>query len=160
MRRMVIVQPAGSDIFLGTSGVDAICVPVNAKGVAGKGLAKAAAMTWPKWERSYKDCCRLGRMLGREHELHAVPIAGMGRTRHVVSVPTKYHWRESSSLELVTASVERLRDAAASRGWQRVAVPALGCGLGGLAWPLVLAIIERALTDSPTTFLIYPPESA
>lgn len=156
---MVIVQSVGSDIFAAVGQVDAICVPVNAKGVAGKGLAKAAAVRWPKWERSYRDCCRLGRMVGREHELHAVPVQDGAHTVHVVSVPTKHHWRESSTTELVTASVERLRDAAISRGWQRVAVPALGCGLGGLAWTRVLAIIEALLTDSSTTFLIYPPEA-
>lgn len=162
---MLELQAPGGDIF--EVDVEALCVPVNARAAAGAGLAKAAAARWPKWLASYKDCCRLGRMTGAEHEIHSVPVLHRRRQSdlfdeehrlYVVSVPTKYHWREPASYQLIRESLQRLADAALRRPWLRVAVPALGCGLGGLDWPRVLDLMRHEFTDHPSTFLVFPPE--
>lgn len=165
---MLDLQPVGGDIFAEVALAAALCVPVNAKATPGAGLARAAAVMWPKWAASYRDCCRLGRMVGAENEIHTVPLhvpvtqpdlfSGATRVLHVVSLPTKYHWREPSSIELVMESTRRLCDAAQKRGWQRVAVPALGCGLGGLSWSKVLPLLRSEFADHPTVFVVYPPQ--
>lgn len=168
---MIELRRAGSDILAELDGVDAVCIPVNTHAVPGAGLAKAAARRWPKWAASYRDCCRLGRMSGPQYEVHAIPLPappaqlelpGVGRQRaiHVVSLPTKYHWREPSTLDLVAESIRRLCDSALRRPWHTVAVPALGCGLGGLEWPRVLRLMQAEMDTHPSTFLVFPPESA
>jgi O-acetyl-ADP-ribose deacetylase (regulator of RNase III) len=39
-----------------------------------------------------------------------------------------------------------------------IAMPALGCGNGGLEWDTVKEILERHLKDSPITFDVYLPQ--
>lgn len=38
-----------------------------------------------------------------------------------------------------------------------IAVPALGCGLGGLDWDQVRGVIERTLLDLDTRAMLYEP---
>ena len=53
------------------------------------------------------------------------------------------------------ASVRALVAEAARRRIDTVGVPRLGCGLGGLDWPEVRAIIEEEAGASPVTLRVY-----
>jgi O-acetyl-ADP-ribose deacetylase (regulator of RNase III) len=77
--------------------------------------------------------------------------------RYIINVPTKRHWSEYSSLTLVRKSVEGLADAVRSRKIRSVAVPALGCGLGGLPWADVAEVLENVLGDLDADVMLYPP---
>lgn len=66
---------------------------------------------------------------------------------HIVTFPTKNHWRDKASLSLIKRSAEQLVIATDRMGWKKVVLSRPGCGLGGLQWPQVKAVLEPILDD-------------
>jgi O-acetyl-ADP-ribose deacetylase (regulator of RNase III) len=128
--------------------------PVNTVGVAGAGLAKAFAEAFPAVGFAYAAYCHAGKA-----RLGAVWTArDRDSGKWIVFFPTKRHWRERSSLDSVIEGLASLRELITMRHWRSVAVPALGCGLGGLSWQKVQPEIEKALGDVPDCqVLVYGP---
>lgn len=124
--------------------VEALVVPVNCVGVMGAGLARAVRREWPEVFKAYRLACRSG--LVRVGSVTVFQMVG-GWPWWVVALPTKDHWRQPSTLGFVEAGLAALRIEVADMGHGSVAVPALGCGLGGLRWADVCPLIEGALGD-------------
>lgn len=83
----------------------------------------------------------------------------LARPRYIINFPTKGHWRSRSELDDIKTGLVNLREVIESRGIASVAVPALGCGLGGLAWTEVAPLIRDALGDlANVDVLLYPPQ--
>ena len=62
----------------------------------------------------------------------------------VINFPTKIDWRNKSKYSWITAGVARLfGHEIPVRGIRSIAVPALGCSLGGLDWKAVQQIIKN-----------------
>lgn len=149
-------RPLNRDIL--NAHADAIVIPVNTVGVAGKGLAKAAARKWHIWESAYTTVCKnqlltVGTVVA--HHFPGKPIPTL------VDFPTKRHWREASTIDAVDAGLDALYDwLLRSPDVKTIAIPALGCGLGGLSWdevaPLLVSFQTRARAIGTTTE-IYPP---
>ncbi len=125
----VTVLPSGTDIF----SVDAhtIANPVNCMGVMGAGLARAFATRYPAHLEWYRHACAAGVISpGR-------PALDRSGTPWILAVPTKRHWREPSRLGDVDAALAAIARRAPGSGIESLALPALGCGLGGLAFVTV-----------------------
>lgn len=136
----------------------ALVDPVNTVGVAGKGLAKAFAKRFPETAYyRYLDHCRSGRL-----QLGKVSCAmDVKSGKEIVFFPTKRHWRELSNLADIQDGLESLRAMIKLRGWPSIAIPALGCGCGGLNWRRVLPAIEKALANlAPCHVMVYEPKEA
>lgn len=71
----------------------------------------------------------------------------------MVAFPTKYHWREKSSLELIARSARGLIRATNERGWSRVLLPRPGCKNGGLRWEEDVRPILKDLLDDRFTIV-------
>ena len=65
----------------------------------------------------------------------------------IISFPTKYHWRNPSSLSLIKKSAEELMRLIEMHGWKKVYLPRPGCANGGLQWASVKSAIENILDD-------------
>lgn len=122
----------------------ALVNPVNTVGVMGKGLALEFKRAFPKYYIEYRQACELGVIqVGRVH----VYETRVEQPRFIVSFPTKDHWRNPSQIEWIQDGLHDLTERVNALGIPSVAVPALGCGLGGLRWgdvqPLVLAAAAR-----------------
>ena len=63
----------------------------------------------------------------------------------------------NSRLEDIEGGLAWFRDHFAEQGIQSVAMPALGCGLGGLHWAQVGPIMCSYLHDIGIPAAIYPP---
>ena len=63
--------------------------------------------------------------------------------------PTKRHWRGKSRIEDIDAGLEALVAEIRERGIRSIAIPPLGCGLGGLNWADVRPRIERRWRGLP-----------
>jgi O-acetyl-ADP-ribose deacetylase (regulator of RNase III) len=147
------------DLF--ASDADALVDPVNCLGASGAGLAKAFRQRFPLTERVYQEACRQGRLrpgtilVEDVHDrLPASPV------RTIVFFPTKDDWRRPGRLEWVDQGLAVLaaRLADGPDGIRRIAVPALGCDLAGLAWADVRPLVAARLGTIPDVeVLAYEP---
>ncbi len=127
------------DIF--TDPAWALVVPVNCYGVHGAGLAKAFAKKYPGPMRSCKDAFRM-HSDDPSYWVGAAPGWWSGDGKLIVCCPTKLHWRDPSKIEYVAQTLKMLPRTLSHFGVKSVAVPALGCGLGGLRWSDVRPVVE------------------
>lgn len=132
------------------SSAECLVNPVNCVGVAGAGLALQFRDRWPVQVKEYSDFCRQGRMApGILHD------ALLPDGRRILSIPTKRHWKDRSTLEDVTLGLIALHGYCTETLPASVALPALGCGLGGLARKDVAALVKRYLRGLPVEFHLY-----
>ena len=104
---------------------------------------------------------RLPPRLRREGRLRAGPHVHVrhrrDRPRWIVHFPTKRHWRDRSAIGDVEAGLRGLAATLASHGIRSVAIPPLGCGLGGLDWRAVRPLVTACLGDIPITVIVLEP---
>lgn len=137
---------------------EALVNTVNTKGVMGKGVALQFKRAFPDNYKAYQAACATGRVqLGR---MLVFDSGRMERPRYIINFPTKDHWRSRSRLADIDAGLEDLRRVLTELEIDSVAVPPLGCGLGGLRWTDVRPRIERALGALPLRVLVYEPHGA
>lgn len=123
---------------------------VNCVGVAGAGLARQFRDRWPEQVAEYTAFCRAGSMRpGIVHE------ALLPDGRSILSVPTKWHYRNAARFEDVRLGIAALASHLRDQAVPSAAVPALGCGLGGLPPARVLAVVETALSGLPMEIYLY-----
>lgn len=139
---------------------EALVNAVNCVGVMGKGLALQFKQAYPEMFTVYAAACRAG-----EVRPGAMLVYETGRNsgpRFIINFPTKRHWREPSRIEDVQAGLAALVAEVRERGIRSLAVPALGCGLGGLDWPDVRGRIEASFASLPEVrvHLFAPQEPA
>ncbi len=133
------------------SGCDALVNPVNCVGVMGKGLALQFKQRFPANFFSYAKACRAGELVpGRMHlfDTHSP------QPRCIVNFPTKRHWRDASRLDDVAHGLTALAGVIAAHDIRSIAIPPLGCGLGGLPWPDVRALILRHMASLDHTDVV------
>jgi len=139
-----MIEWARGDLF--EADVDALVNAVNTAGVMGKGIALAFKQRFPDYFAAYAAACARGEVQIGRVRAWAHPA---GRPAWILDVPTKRHWRSRSRLDEVAAGIDALVEALRARSIASVAVPALGCGLGGLAWADVRPHLERAFARAP-----------
>jgi hypothetical protein len=145
---------------------DAICITtngfVNSQGscTMGAGNALQAKQRWPGIQM------RLGALiLKKENLVHLLTVGEAGELRiplfgfaglqhhrvpyHIVSFPTKHHWKDNSDLKLIEQSARQLVELAATMNWHTgIVLPRPGCGLGKLSWKgEVRPLLEPILDD-------------
>ena len=140
------------DIF--AASVEAIVNPVNCVGVMGRGLALQFKRRHPDAFQAYRRACaerrlRPGRMFMFD--------TGRDTPRWIVHFPTKRHWRDRSAIGDIEAGLRGLAATLASHRIRSVAIPPLGCGLGGLDWRAVRPLITACLADLPGTVIVLEP---
>ena len=122
---------------------EALVNTVNCVGVMGRGVALQFKKAFPENFRAYARACQ-----GGEVKLGAMFVFETGaltNPRTIINFPTKRHWRGNSRIEAVEAGLQDLVHVVRGRGIRSMAVPPLGCGLGGLDWSIVRPRIEEAL---------------
>jgi O-acetyl-ADP-ribose deacetylase (regulator of RNase III) len=129
-----------------TANCQALVNTVNTVGVMGKGIALQFKRAWPDYFRAYQAACASGDlMLGKVWVYRINGLGGLAGPEYIISFPTKGHWRERSRIECIDAGLVDLIRQVDQLGIQSIALPPLGCGYGGLSWPLVRGRIESAL---------------
>lgn len=105
-----------------------IVIPVNTVGVMGAGLAKQAKERYPLAERAYRSALRTGCLkIGQVFPVYLPET-------YLLLLSTKKHWRNPSELAYVKLGLMSLTRYMLRESFKRIAIPKLGCGLGGLAW--------------------------
>ena len=129
------------------SGAEAIVNTVNCVGVMGRGIALQFKKQFPENFKFYEAACKRdkivpGKMLVYETGTFSNP-------KYIVNFPTKRHWRGVSRVEDIKAGLDDLVSVIETLHISTVAVPPLGCGLGGLDWKEVKLLIEAAFAKLP-----------
>ncbi len=136
---------------------EALVNTVNTKGVMGKGVALQFKRAFPDNYKAYRAACEAG-----EVQLGRMFVTGgrLVNPRLIVNFPTKGHWKSRSRLQDIDAGLKDLRRVVEDNDVKSLAMPPLGCGLGGLAWSDVRPMIEAALGDLPTKVIVFEPMGA
>ncbi len=136
------------------SDAEALVNTVNCAGVMGKGIALQFKRRYPRMYHRYVELCRKNEVvLGR-------PYMERERDRVIINFPTKGHWKSQSRLGDVRNGLAFLRKHIEQWGIRSIAIPALGCGNGGLLWRDVRPIMLDALSGLSIEVQIYVPEDS
>lgn len=132
--------------------------PINAVGVMGRGLAQTMRDTYPGLYDRYQAVY---------HPKHS-PVKSVDERAqiltHVTDLPsevkvllfcTKTHWRWPSPIELVRFNLEQLRAQWQTLGIERLSMPLVGTGLGGLPTRQVRHLIYHYLDDQALPIRLY-----
>lgn len=134
--------------FSQRNAIDAIVNPVNCVGVSGKGLALEFKVTYKDNQEAYEQYCKLG--LLKIGELMMFDRGAPAMPRYVVNFPTKEHWRNKSKNSFIQDGLKSLSETIKTNRPRiySIAIPALGCGNGGLDWVDVEIVIYESLKDA------------
>ncbi len=144
-----------SDGSIFDSHADALVNPVNTVGVMGAGLALEFKRRFPDNFKVYSDLCRVGLLKVGEVHMYMTECEDPA---WIVNFPTKKHWKDPSLIEYIDSGLANLSDMLETFEVGIVAIPALGCGLGGLGFDVVSASIERVFSDSKIKAIVFPPK--
>jgi O-acetyl-ADP-ribose deacetylase (regulator of RNase III) len=138
---------------------EALVNTVNCVGVMGRGIAAQFKKKFEANFAFYKKACdtgalRPGMMLVYDNNKFLNP-------RFVINFPTKDHWRANSRIEDIQSGLVALVKEVRDRNIKSIAIPPLGCGLGGLDWSVVRPMICDAFAElTDVQVLIYEPAGA
>ena len=123
--------------------VDALVNTVNCVGVMGRGVALQFKQSFPENFKRYVAACKRGEVVpGR---MFIVANDNMFGAKWIVNFPTKLNWRFRSSYKYIETGLDALVEDVRRLGITSIAMPPLGCGLGGLDWNKVKQTIESKM---------------
>ena len=130
------------DLFTSTTQV--LVNAVNCVGIMGKGLALTFKHRYPANFEAYYWAVRAKKVKIGEPFVYTCPIGES--PQYIVNFPTKIHWKDRSRLPHIEVGLIALRRWLLYEEIESIAIPQLGCGLGGLEWPHVRRLIQKHLS--------------
>jgi O-acetyl-ADP-ribose deacetylase (regulator of RNase III) len=154
------------DMFFST--MDTLTIAVNCVGVMGKGLACTCKYRFPDAYVVYQDYCKekrvrpgvpslytRGASFYNELALDLNDLHEINGHKWFLFFPTKRDWRENSNIKDIERGMIWLAENYKSLGISKIALPALGCGLGNLKWQDVGPIMCKYLSQMNVIAEIY-----
>ena len=139
--------------------VEALVNTVNCVGIMGRGIALQFKKAFPQNFKEYEVACKRGEVEPGRMFVHRT--GHITNPRYIINFPTKRHWKGNSRLEDIEAGLIDLVKVIKELGIRSIAVPPLGCGLGGLDWNEVRPRIEAALQEVPEVeAIVFEPAGA
>lgn len=139
------------------SPAQAIVNPVNCHGVMGAGLALLFKQRYPANYVAYAAACEDGLLKPGLCYLFA---QHPNCPNYIINFPTKRHWRDKSVIEDIDAGLKHLRFLVDVYEIVSLAMPRLGCGLGGLKWDDVRPLIEKHFKGAKCQVTVYFGETS
>jgi O-acetyl-ADP-ribose deacetylase (regulator of RNase III) len=113
----------------------------NTQGFMGAGIAKAVAEKYPQVYESYKWSCHYGHFRVGGLDVHHV-LEGESTARFVLNLGTQEFTGANASYWALTLAMGNAFEWARKFGHKRIAIPRIGCGIGGLEWKTVEWVID------------------
>ena len=158
----------GGDIFF--SELQTLAVTVNLQGVMGKGLALRAREQFSDVYVEYEKACRAKKVTSArpyiyKRETSVVDELTDLKPNKPIKNPvkwfllfaTKRHWRTPSRLEDIESGLKWIQTNFREAKIESIAMPALGCSLGGLSWTEVAPLMCKYLHGIGIPIEIYLP---
>jgi len=135
---------------------EAVVNTVNSVGVMGRGLALQFKKAYPDNFKAYQLACKNNEIYPGKMFVFKRPA--FYNPKFIINFPTKRHWKEKSRIEYIEKGLDSLVQEIKNLNIKSIAVPPLGCGLGGLDWNDVRPLIEQAFTALPDlNVFLYEP---
>jgi len=129
---------------------------VNTVGVMGKGIALQFKKAFPHNYAIYREAC-----LKHESKIGLLLTVAESSLllgeRLLINFPTKTHWRLTSEYSYLDKGLQALVKLITDTEIKYIALPALGCGDGGLDWLLVKEMICQFLEPLDIMIEVYQP---
>lgn len=136
------------DIFA-TEGLRAYAHGCNCAGAMGAGIAIEFKRRWPRMFDEYAARCADGRFgLGDAFTWTE------GETT-VFNLGTQEHWRKKAQLPALAKALRKMVEVAENAGIDRIGVPRIGAGLGGLDWMRVKRILTDVGAGTKLTLVVF-----
>ena len=162
------ISVINGDMFFST--LQTLTISVNLQGVMGKGLASRAKYQFPDVYVAYQDACRSRHITATKPYLYkregsldeeladfGADLTTPNAVKWFLLFATKRKWRENSRLEDIEGGLDWVQRNFKKQGIQSLAMPALGCGLGGLDWKDVGPLMCKYLHGIGIPVAIYLP---
>ena len=138
------------DMF--ASGAPAIGHGVNCHGLMGAGVAKIIRARYSDaMFDGYRTACRTGalrpgmtRVWDRDPDM---PL--------LANIASQDQPGAHAQLDLLDSAIRAALDAVEAAGLDRLAIPRIGCGIGGLEWVDVQRVLETAAADSSVVLEVW-----
>lgn len=126
----------------------AIVNTVNCVGFMGRGIAAQFKREYPQNFKAYEAACKRQEVM--PGKMFIFETGQLTNPRFIVNFPTKRHWRGKSRIEDIKSGLTALVGEIQWLRIESIALPPLGCGLGGLDWKDVRPLIENAFATLPS----------
>ncbi|WP_439698184.1 macro domain-containing protein [Mucilaginibacter sp. AW1-7] len=138
------------------SNARALVNTVNTVGVMGKGIALQFKNTFPLNYKVYQDACKHQKLTtGQLLIVHENDLLRGEKT--IINFPTKQHWKQPSTYEYIESGLVALQKYLIENPVDSLAMPALGCGNGGLDWEVVKPMIVEYLSAIEADIFVFEP---
>lgn len=150
---MPISTLSGQDIF--RTRCQILVNTINCVGVMGAGIAAGVKSRHLDIFHQYKISCSKGEIVPGKIIIYPITQKGYSY-EYICNFPTKRDWRNNSLLEDIELGLDNLNKILLENTqYSSIAIPKLGCGLGGLNWMTVKNMIFKKLWDLPQIIQIY-----
>lgn len=141
------------DLFVNKMHAAAFAHGCNCVGVMGAGIAKMFRLRWPGMYANYRaECWRKSFRPG-----DSLPY--LEKEQWIFCLGTQYQVGPDARLAWVERAASEMLKQADYLGIRSIAMPAVGCGIGGLQWVDVKEIFRQAVfTDWSGHLYLYEPK--
>lgn len=155
---MSLIEKTG-DLF--TASTAAIGHGVNCRGLMGAGIAKEFRRRWPDMYSEYRKLCE-ERLLkpGQIYPYRfAIDPTEVPAPWFVINIASQEYPGPDASYEWLDSGICNALAYCRERGIVSLAIPRIGCGIGGLTWELVRDLLEVASVayGDTTTLEVWSP---
>jgi O-acetyl-ADP-ribose deacetylase (regulator of RNase III) len=136
------------DIFA-TEGLRVFAHGCNCAGGMGAGIAIEFARRWPRMQEEYVARCADGRFgLG--------DVFAWTEGEHTIyNLGTQLHWKKKAQLPALTKALRTMLEMAPASGIERIGLPRIGAGLGGLDWTRVKRVLGEVGAETKVTLTVF-----
>jgi len=121
----------------------------NCAGAMGAGIAIEFKRRWPRMFDEYAARCA-----DRRFGIGDVFVWSEGE-HTIFNLGTQEHWRKKAQIPALVKSLTKMLELASLAGIERVGVPRIGAGLGGLDWARAKKVMVETAAESKVTMLVF-----
>ncbi len=138
---------------------EALVNTVNCVGIMGRGIALQFRKAFPENFKAYEAACKTRQV--QPGKMFIYDLNRLYNPRFIINFPTKRHWKGKSRIEDIKSGLADLIGVVQQQQIRSVAIPPLGCGLGGLNWEEVRPLVVEAFQSVPeVAVLLFEPAGA
>lgn len=153
----MIIEKTG-DLFRATT--QAIGHGVNCRGLMGAGIAKDFRRRWPEMYSEYRKLCDEGIL--RPGQIYPYRVSSLADIDYklmppwyVINIASQEHPGPDASYVWLEQGVEAALKFCTERHLESLALPQIGCGIGGLSWETAREVLERVQLKYDVTLEVW-----